>query len=97
MKEMLKQIALATIMFGAVGFPASAADTESPQQACKSDIATYCSGVEMGEGRVMKCLKENREQLSEGCRTALRSMQQKRQSNAKDEGEVETNSSVLTE
>jgi len=94
---MLKQIALATIMFGAGGYRALAADTESPQEACKSDIATYCSGVEKGEGRVMKCLKENREQLSEGCKTAMRSMQQKRQSKAKDKGGVETNSSVLTE
>jgi hypothetical protein len=65
--------------------------------ACKSDIETYCSGVEKGEGRVMKCLKEHKEQLSEGCKTSLRSMQQKGQNKSKEKGGASTGSSTLTE
>lgn len=94
---MLKQIAFATLIFGASAVPALAADTESPQVACKSDIETYCSGVEKGEGRVMKCLKEHKEQLSEGCKTSLRSMQQKGQNKSKEKGGASTGSSTLTE
>ncbi len=93
---MLKQIAFATLIFGNSAVSALAADTESPQVACKSDIETYCSGVEKGEGRVMKCLKEHKEQLSEGCKTSLRSMQQKGQNKSKEKGGASTGSSTLT-
>lgn len=36
--------------------------------ACKADLEKFCAGVEPGEGRMMKCLKEHEAELSEGCR-----------------------------
>lgn len=37
------------------------------QKACDGDIATYCSDVEAGKGRVHQCLRNNRDKLSKQC------------------------------
>jgi hypothetical protein len=42
--------------------------------ACEDDVATLCSGVEKGKGRVMKCLKENKEKVSESCKASFAGM-----------------------
>ena len=39
--------------------------------ACDEDLDTYCSEVEMGEGRVGMCLLEHKEEVSEDCRTVM--------------------------
>lgn len=41
------------------------------RSACASDIQTLCSGVQQGGGRILACLKQHREQVSEGCRQAV--------------------------
>jgi hypothetical protein len=40
-------------------------------QACKPDIARFCSQVPPGEGRVKACMKEHVHELSEPCKEAL--------------------------
>ena len=40
-------------------------------QACKPDIARFCSQVPPGGGRVKACMKENLPALSEPCKEAL--------------------------
>lgn len=47
---------------------------QSPQTACKKDISTFCATVEKGEGRVIKCLQENIDTISEECRSSLSNM-----------------------
>mmetsp|Transcript_34914 Transcript_34914/g.77608 ORF Transcript_34914/g.77608 Transcript_34914/m.77608 type:complete len:994 (-) Transcript_34914:752-3733(-) len=37
-------------------------------EACREDVDKYCSSVEPGEGRVHKCLRDNRKKLSDTCR-----------------------------
>eukprot|EP00798_Chlamydomonas_sp_ICE-L_P010489 gene10489-8455_t len=37
-------------------------------EACRDDVENYCATVEAGEGRVHKCLRDNRKKLSESCR-----------------------------
>lgn len=39
--------------------------------ACQADLQTLCAGVQPGGGRIMQCLKQNREKLSAGCKSAL--------------------------
>ncbi len=41
------------------------------KKACKQDYKKLCMQVKAGEGRIIKCLKENEAQLSEGCKSAL--------------------------
>lgn len=36
--------------------------------ACAQDIQSFCSGIEPGEGRLMKCLHENKDKLSATCK-----------------------------
>jgi hypothetical protein len=40
-------------------------------QACKPDIARFCSQVPPGQGRVKACMKEHIHELSEPCKEAL--------------------------
>ncbi len=40
-------------------------------EACKADAETVCKGVQPGQGRVMRCLAENKEKLSSGCRAKI--------------------------
>ncbi|MCH7570304.1 MAG: hypothetical protein IH919_07040 [Deltaproteobacteria bacterium] len=40
-------------------------------QECETEIATLCSDVEMGEGRILACLDENEEDVGESCKTAI--------------------------
>jgi hypothetical protein len=39
--------------------------------ACATDIQTLCSGVQPGGGRILACLKEHRDKVSDGCKKAV--------------------------
>ena len=38
---------------------------------CANDFKVLCKGVQLGQGRAVKCLADNRESLSPGCRDAM--------------------------
>jgi hypothetical protein len=42
------------------------------REACHDDVARLCSGVEPGEGRIRECLRAHQDQLSDGCKLAIR-------------------------
>ncbi len=44
------------------------------RQACSADIAKFCSDVHAGGGRVMECFKAHKDDLSDGCKSALAEM-----------------------
>jgi hypothetical protein len=39
--------------------------------ACEDDLMTFCSQVELGEGRVATCLLEHKDEVSDGCSAAM--------------------------
>lgn len=39
--------------------------------ACESDVENLCADIEKGKGRIMKCLKEKKDQVSETCKAEL--------------------------
>lgn len=39
---------------------------------CDEDLDKFCSGVAAGEGRLLKCLDENSEKITERCTQALK-------------------------
>jgi hypothetical protein len=80
---MLRRITLGTIVCMASGFSVQAADMLAVQEACKIDVEAYCADVERGEGRVLNCLKEHRDRVSDACKSAVRSMHEQRQNVAK--------------
>ena len=46
---------------------------------CLSDIERLCKGIEPGGGRIIKCLKANKKEMSVGCAQALQKLKAKRQ------------------
>lgn len=46
--------------------------------ACQSDFQKLCAGMQPGDGRIIKCLKEKEAQVSEGCKSAMSAMGPKR-------------------
>ncbi|HXN05584.1 MAG TPA: cysteine rich repeat-containing protein [Nitrospiria bacterium] len=43
------------------------------REACKGDVEKYCKDVKPGGGRIMQCLAEHKDQLSDTCKENLRS------------------------
>jgi len=46
---------------------------------CKSDIERLCPGIEPGGGRILKCLKANKKEMTVGCAQALQQLKGKMQ------------------
>lgn len=66
-------------LLGAPLAPASHAQTtlgdraavQAAARVCRADAARLCKGVQPGQGRVLACLREHREDLSEDCRAQI--------------------------
>lgn len=39
---------------------------------CEADLMTYCADVQVGEGRVLECLKKNDAKVSKRCKAAIK-------------------------
>jgi len=39
--------------------------------ACGTDIQKLCTGVQPGGGRILACLKQHKDQVSDGCKQAV--------------------------
>ena len=52
---------------------AQSAPVPSPtvRTACAADVRTLCPGVRPGGGRIVQCMREKRDGLSDACRGAL--------------------------
>jgi Spy/CpxP family protein refolding chaperone len=50
------------------------ATAQGAQQACAADINAYCKGVPQGGGAIAKCLRENQQKLSPGCKQGMAGM-----------------------
>lgn len=44
---------------------------EQARAACASDVQKLCAGVPSGGGRIIACLKEHKDQVSDGCKQAI--------------------------
>lgn len=70
------RLAIGLALTMALAGTALAGDRNAPtrmavREACKSDVATLCAGIQPGEGRIKACLRANKEKLSDGCRSAI--------------------------
>jgi len=41
------------------------------KQACEKDVETLCGSVERGEGRMLQCIRDSADKLSQPCRDAV--------------------------
>ena len=44
---------------------------EAAREACKDDVATYCSNVQPGGHRIAACLRQHTSELSQACQAAI--------------------------
>jgi len=51
---------------------------EEFQEACAHDVETLCKDIKPGQKRIMKCLKENSDKVSETCKTMLQEKKKSR-------------------
>lgn len=65
--------AMMTLACGNMPASAQAANPAAGQArtACAADVRILCSGVIPGGGRIVQCMREKKDQLSEGCKSAL--------------------------
>jgi len=71
---MIKGLTCAMLGIGALAITSATAAEPSKgaaQQACKADVERFCASVQRGDGRIRKCLSENKEQLSTPCKEAM--------------------------
>jgi hypothetical protein len=45
------------------------------RQACGADVRSFCAGITPGGGRIKQCMIEKFDQLSDGCKAALKDKQ----------------------
>lgn len=66
----VKHILLVAALLAA-GTACATAQSESPRQACSADAQKLCSSAIPNRQKVLACLEQNREQLSQACKAAL--------------------------
>jgi hypothetical protein len=49
------------------------------RKACAEDAKKFCTDVKAGEGRIVKCLKQHAQELSQGCAQMIQSRGKHRQ------------------
>src|SRR5215813_11532243 len=70
-------VALASVvpLFALASQPSGAqpdpALSQPVRAACAADVRSLCAGVLPGGGRIVQCMRDKRDRLSEGCRDAL--------------------------
>jgi hypothetical protein len=69
--RVLPLMMFAVLMAAAFGHPAAATQTGQVRSACAADVRALCSGVTPGGGRILQCMREKKDQLTEGCKGAL--------------------------
>ncbi len=47
------------------------ADEPPSRGVCKNDVQTLCKGVQPGDGRIMQCLAENKDKVSDPCKKRI--------------------------
>jgi hypothetical protein len=49
------------------------------RRACQADVEQLCASVEPGGGRIVQCLREHQDRVSNGCKSAIASARAGRQ------------------
>jgi hypothetical protein len=75
---MIRLLSAALIVACLAPASAKAQETADLRTYCMSDIERLCPGIEPGGGRIIKCLKANKKEMSVGCAQALQRLKGKR-------------------
>src|SRR5947208_1424714 len=75
-RELLVLCILVIFAASLLGLRTSVAQNAAPQAtdprtACASDVQKLCAGVPSGGGRILACLKQHKDEVSDGCKQAI--------------------------
>jgi hypothetical protein len=82
-----------TCLIGALLLGGSAmADDEPPSKldqmgACRADVKKLCPDVQPGGGRMVACLKQNEDRVSESCKEKIEGIQKRKNRNRGSNGQ----------
>jgi len=71
MRIALLYVVVAMLPAAAIGQELSFFEKVQLNQVCRKDIDTFCGSVERGEGRLLQCIRDNAEKLSQPCHEAI--------------------------
>lgn len=71
------QSGLLAVMAGVFCLALSAAVWAEEAKPCAGDVEKFCKGVEPGQGRIAKCMKEHEEELTPACKARIAKVSQK--------------------
>jgi hypothetical protein len=75
----MRRLSLVLVVSAAAAAPWSLAHAQTPMQiltaGCADDAKKFCSGVPSGGGRIIACLKQNKDSLSDKCKQAAAKVQ----------------------
>ena len=71
---MISMLVRSLTVVGLSLFLAATVRAEERHGPCHDDVQKLCKGIERGEGRLAKCLHENEQKLSQGCRQKMAEM-----------------------
>jgi hypothetical protein len=75
----IRTAALAVLTLSAALSAASSfAGGHAIPEACQGDAASLCAGMAPGDGKFGKCMKANRDKVSEGCKSAVKAAREQR-------------------
>ena len=71
-------LSAAVIASFALAGPVKSQELQDLRTYCMSDIKRLCPGIEPGGGRIIKCLKAKKKEMTVGCAQALQKLKAKR-------------------
>lgn len=68
-----------SVYANADSLPQQTYGTVNPVRPCQADVARFCQNVPPGGGRIIACIRQNRANLSDGCKQHLKQMHDQRE------------------
>jgi Cysteine rich repeat len=77
-KMLIRLLSAGFIVSCLLAAPAKSQEMADIKTYCMSDIKRVCPGIEPGGGRIIKCLRANKKEMSVGCAQALQKLKAKK-------------------
>jgi hypothetical protein len=75
---LIRQLTVASLLSLAVISPGPTQAAKAPLALCKADAERICAGVAPGDGKIIACLKQHRDEVSVGYAKALKELKTKK-------------------